>query len=391
MTSRERILNVLNRKTPDRIPWAPLIDGYYLSSVKQKINQVDAIRDFGGDVFARHIPTFKQTTANKSLAATRLGSSEDDNGSTNNISYTAGSKGDIEVSITEIDGNITEITKTPLGTLQSKFVRNEISPFIPFPTEHKIKTIEDLKIFRYVVENLEYEPTYNLFEKEEIYIGSDGLATTTSPSAPFHSLMEIEFGIENFYYMINDYQTELEELMDVMHERNKEIYKIIAASPAKVVIDYENTSTTTQSPAIYEKYVERQINDYVDILHKSDKILLIHMCGKLKGLEKQIARGGMDGIVDIAPQPTGDVSLGEARRMWGSDKIVMGGIDATAFKGLTPDGMSEYVKDILKDLGSGEGVLLGSADATPQGTSIENLRAVTEVVRECGKYPLNSK
>jgi uroporphyrinogen-III decarboxylase len=142
---------------------------------------------------------------------------------------------------------------------------------------------------------------------------------------------------------------------------------------------------------MYEKYVEPMIKDYADILHKSDKILFTHMCGKLKGLSKQIARSAMDGIVDIAPQPTGDVSLGEARRLWGSDKVVMGGIDATAFKGLTPDGIKEYVKDILKDLGTGEGVMLGSADATPQGAPIANMRAITEVVKEHGNFPLALK
>ena len=389
MTSRERILKVLRGKTPDRIPWTPLIDGYYLSLLNKTMNQVDAIRDFGGDVFARHIPTYKGVMPVKSFSSIILGSAVNDTGSSNeSYSQKVKGKGDIEVITEEKNGQISQTYKTPVGVIRSKYVRNENSPFIPFPTEHRIKTIEDLRVFRYIVENLEYEPMYEVFKKEDAYIGEDGLATTTGPTSPFHMLLEMEIGIENFYYMLWDYKAEVEELIEVMHERNKEIYLIIAASSAEVVIDYENTSTTTMSPDMYEKYCERHINNYADIMHKSSKIFLTHMCGTLKGLEKQLDRGRMDGIADIAPPPTGDATLAEAKRMWGRDKILMGGIDATAFKWLSPGELSQYVKDILKGIASGDGILIGSADATPQGTPIENLRAVSETIRKYGKYPL---
>jgi uroporphyrinogen-III decarboxylase len=387
MTSRERILNVLRGKTPDRIPWAPLIDGYYLSSYKKSNNQVDAILDFGGDVFARHIATYAGPV--RGASAIRLGSSKTAEVENKNyVDKAMSANGNVEIITVEKDGNITQTMNTSKGSLQCKWVRNEISPFIPFPTEYRLKTVEDIKIYEYVYENLEYEPLYDIFLQEDAYIGDDGLATTSSPSTPFHDLIEMEFGIENFYYMLYDYKTEVEELMEVMHEHKKKIYSIIATSPAEVVIGYENTSTTTTSPEMYEKYCEKQINEYAEILHKSGKLYLTHMCGKLKGLEKPIARGHMDGISDIAPSPTGDTTLGEARKMWGPDKIVMGGIDATAFKSLSPEGISQYVQEILKDIAPGNGVILCSGDATPQWTPFENLQSVTDIINRYGSYPI---
>lgn len=390
MTSRERILCALKREVPDRIPWTPLIDGYYLSSLEKPTNQVDAIRDFGGDIFARHIPTYKGVLSVRGLATIMLGSAKNNISSSNNsYSETVRGKGDIEVTTKESDGRISQIFKTPVGTIESKFVRNETSPFIPFTTEHCIKSIEDLRVFRYIFENTEYEPLYDVFVEEDAYIGDDGIGTTTSPTSPFHVLLEIEIGIENFYYMLWDHKSELEELMEVMHEQNKEAYSIIAASPAKVVIDYENTSTTTMSPDMFEKYCQPHINDYADIMHKTGKIFLTHMCGTLKRLEKQLADSRMNGIVDVAPPPTGDVTLGEAKKMWGANKILMGGIDSTAFKGLSPGELVEYVRDILKDIAPGDGIFIGSADATPQGTPIENMRAVSDAIAKYGKYPLS--
>ena len=376
MTSRERILRVLKGEMPDRIPWTPLLDPYYFSSLKEPLNQFDAVRAFGGDIFARHIAVLRE--------ALQTTVQTDENGNVTIRQECA--KGDIEIVTRKEKGFLTETSTTPIGVLQSKWVYNEHATYIPFPVEHKLKTAKDIGILKHICENIDFEPCYDVFDAADAEIGDDGIATATAPGTPFHDLLEGDFGIEKCYYMLYDFEYEMEELMETMHEQRKKAYGIIAKSPAQVVIGYENTSTTTMSPGMYEKYCERQINEYAEIMHKSGKIFLTHMCGKLKGLEKQLSRGQMDGIVDIAPEPTGDVSLGEARRMWVPGKIVMGGIDATQFKSLTPDEMTQYVKCVLMDIAPGSGVFLGSGDATPKGTPLENLQAITDAVNRYGRF-----
>lgn len=313
MTSRERILRVLHGEVPDRIPWTPLIDPYYLSSLTMPMNQFDAVRAFGGDIFARHVDVFRE--------AFQTSVEVHENG--NKVVRRVIPKADIEIITKIVEGCLTETSNTPIGVLQSKWIYNEHTPYIPFPVEHKLKTLHDVKILKYLSENIGFEPCYDLFEKADAEIGEDGLATATAPGTPFHDLLEEDFGIEKCYYMIYDHPHEMEDLMEIMHEQRKKAYMIVAGSPAQVVIGYENTSSTTMSPRMYEKYCETQINEYAEIMRKSGKIYLTHMCGKLKGLEKQLSRGHMDGITDIAPEPTGDVSIAEARRMWGPDKSVM--------------------------------------------------------------------
>ena len=61
MNSKERLLSVLRGKKSDRIPWAPLIDGYFLSFLKEKnieMNAVEALRYIGADILERHVPTY---------------------------------------------------------------------------------------------------------------------------------------------------------------------------------------------------------------------------------------------------------------------------------------------------------------------------------------------
>lgn len=381
MTGRDRIIGALQKKETDQVPWTPCLEGYYLSGLGKESNQVDAVREVGADVFARHVWTYRTAMEPVSTAQVEREAGWNPPRGSDKVVHEVSRRGDIEV-VTEVkDGHVTQTTITPVGELRCRWVYNEHATYIPFPVEHRVKTPEDLKVLRYEVEHLEYEPCYEFFTEMDAAIGESGIATTTSPACPFHLLLEDEIGLENFYYLLSDAPTEMEELMEIMHERHKEIYAIVAASPAWVSIDYENTSTTMMSPAMYEKYNEKQIGDYTEILHRSGKLLLAHMCGTLKGLEKQLARTHLDGIVDIAPKPTGDISLLEAARLWAPDKIVMGGIDATAFTGLTPTAMEAHAAAILDEVAGLRGVFLGSGDAIPKGTRPENLMAVSRAVK----------
>ena len=158
-----------------------------------------------------------------------------------------------------------------------------------------------------------------------------------------------------------------------------EAYQLIAKSPATVVINYENTSTTLVSPEIYEKYSLHYIDDYADIVHKKNKIYLTHRCGKLKGLADLLRRGKDDGIVDIAPKPTGNLNIWDAREAW-PDKIVQGGLDPTILTQWSTDRVRDYINLILNRTAGGDRLIIGTADATPKDAKIENLIAVGQVI-----------
>lgn len=374
MTSKERLLAVLRHKKPDRIPWAPLIDGYFTSSLPKnmEMNVVEALRYIGADIMERHVSTFTSLIRRSAEVTPKA----EETITQGNIKLTT-KKG-------EKKGEVLRIYETPLGILKERFIFTKTSPFIPFPLEHRIKKRKDLEIYKYFIENIKYEPYFNGFQKEADYIGDDGLATTSGPGTPLLALLQVDMGLERFYYYLSDYPQEMEELLAVMHERNKKVYRMIAKSPAEVVIDHENTSTTLHSPKMYERYCLKELNEYADILHKKNKIFLVHRCGKLKSLMDLLDKGKEDGIIDITPAPTGDLDIAEALKVWGKSKVVMGGIDPTAFTGLSSEGIKEYVKKLLKEVSPGDNFILGSADATPFGTPIENLKAITEVVKKCG-------
>jgi uroporphyrinogen-III decarboxylase len=376
MNSRERIMAALRHQETDRIPWSPLINGYYSMSLQEPLlgNDIEVQRAIGADIIERlrslvYIPMFPLFIPALEPLDRKY-----------------------QESTTEFDSVIIrEIRKgdqflrtyqTPVGDVRESYERRESSPWMAFPVEYKIKTLEDLKVYRYITEAQQHELSYTNFLEVDQEIGNDGIATTPGPISPFQMLLEVELGVENFYYFMADFPDEMEELMNIMHAKNLEACEIIAESPAEVVILYENTSTSYMSPTMFNRFILEHLNEYTDLYHKAGKIVLIHACGTLKDIVEELGLGRYDGFCDIAPPPTGDLDLAEAKEVWGNRKVAMGGIDATAFVTLSPEEMKKHVRHILQRISSHRGVILGSGDAVPPGTPLETLRAVTEAVEE---------
>jgi len=379
MTSRERLIATMSGQPYDRVPWAPAIDGYFLSSIPKSLHwdAVDVLRYIEADVMERHVPTYRCSIPFGALIYGQgYGKNEiypvDEKLRSRNVNVKQVRNKDI----------IFRIYETPIGSLTEKWVAKNSSPWMAFPIEYKIKSLEDIKIYKYILKEAVYRPDYQTFYKEQLRIGDDGIATTSAPCTSVQRLLEFEMGIEAFYHILTDHPSLVEELIELIRERNKEVYHIIARSPAKVVISYENTSTTYISPRIFENYILPEINEYAEILHSADKIFLTHMCGKIKNLAYLLKVGKQDGICDMAPPPTGDLTISQARRIWGSQKILIGGIDATLFLTRSGSQLKSYIKNLLHQIKSGDRTIIGSGDAVPYGTPLENLKMITKIVKD---------
>jgi len=359
MTSRERLMAVLTEEKPDRIPWSPLIDQYYLRSLPEqgyKFNLSEVFEFIKADLMERHVPIIKRRINN--------------------------------LEISETNNNLHKIItyRTPVGEISLIYTNTSTTSFV---SKHPIENTEDIKVFKYMTENTEYLPDYQTFIEEDSLIGEKGIATADGPLTPIQELLQHLMGVQIFVYILTDFPEELEELMNLMHEKNKEAYKLIAESPAKVIIDYEDTSTTVMSPSFYTKYSQLQLEEYSSILHKEDKIFITHMCGKLKSFGPLIKSGSMDGIDSVCPPTTGDVWPWEAHKLFGNKKIIIGGIEPPALSRMSVEETKNYIIQVLKGIAPGDRFILSTGDATSYGTPIENLLVVTKIIEEYGKYPIS--
>jgi len=353
----------------DRLPWSPLLDGYFLGP---QMDQITAFRRIRADAMLRNTVNYVGSLPVVTAVAPPGKS----------LPFTL----DIQMV-----GDETEVSYgTPVGTVTERFKMNEQSPNIPWVTKNKIQTVEDLKVLRWMYERAEFAPAPSLFETVDAKIGDDGIATISVVGTPLFWMLNFDVGVGNFWYLFSDHMSEVEETLEAAHEMYIRMFRAVAEGPGEVVIQYENLSSSLCSPEIWERYSFRHANEYADILHDAGKIFLQHNCGHLAAFGPKIGQLRIDGCVDIATPPTGTITFSSARNMWGPDKLVMGGIDATHFVGDTPEQMKGHVRELLRDMGTGRRMILGSGDATPKGTPWENLSAVTEVIEAETRFPLNS-
>ena len=357
MTARENILAVLNGRVPERIPYTPAVEGYVLKGLPDELKgmtQLEFLRHVNADVLLRHAPVYRA-----------------------DVTYTGG----VEISSEEDGGRITFVFKTPRGQMKEILQYTDTSPNIPFPLKRQVETLEDLKVLIYLMEHTDtaWGLTDDDYRKTEAEIGDDGVPTGSMPCTPGRMMIEGYCGVEHFYYLLADHPSEVEAAMALIHRDRKQLYETVCGSPVEIVIHYENTSTTTTSPRVYERYIAPYLDEYADMLHAAGKKMLIHNCGTLKGVADQLKRGRPDGICDIAPPPTGDLDLAEAQRLWQGKPLAIGGIDCTALAMWPEEKLRQFVRELLGRLAPG-GVMLGSGDAVPFGAKVENMRAVRDEI-----------
>lgn len=383
MTSRERIVAALKGQSIDRIPFVPLIGPYTVMEMPEEITgetrgigfdpqrMMAASRALGCDLMIRHVP-----------ATTPLGADVP------HLSLLGRFGPPIEAKAGFEQGQLTETLSTPIGSVTGTWKFTDRVGIIPHPVQHTVNSHEEMMIFHYAVDHLNKTPVIvdeDAFLEIDRAIGDDGIATASMSNSPFMFLIEMAWGLENTYYLLNDHREEVEEILEKLHASLRRYVEVIAASPAQIVIQYENTSSTLLSPEIFRRYCLPYLNTYADILREAGKIYLVHMCGKLHAFVDEIGSGRFHGITDIAPQPTGDLPLDEAAAKL-PGKAVIGGIDPTVFISHDPEFVKSEISDLIKRIKPFKGVLLGSADVTPRGTPVENFRLIRTLVDTHGTY-----
>ncbi|MHB1455488.1 MAG: uroporphyrinogen decarboxylase family protein [Armatimonadota bacterium] len=308
MTNRERLLAILNRQPTDKPCWTTLIDA------KTRSEMPDQVRNMTHIDFYRFI----------GCSVLQLGPYGLEMQNQMPPPYRFNSQNMIEKYEHMSDGSIRIIREMDLGVLEVVYKDGH-------PTKYPVQTIDDIRLLKkiwlnsyYIIDTASVAAYYDLISDE---IGDSGIYAETMQPSPVQQLIENEMGLETFYYMLQDYPSEMEELLEIMHSRRKEEYEIVSKySSADVIIPIENTSSLMTSPVIFRKFSQRHLKDYAEIAHNSNKKIVVHMCGHLKDLLDDIAIIGVDGINGLTPPSVGNTTFEEALDVLGEHFIILGGI-----------------------------------------------------------------
>ena len=305
MTGKERINNILQKKSGNSICWTSLLEPQRMKDMPEGVKNLSPIE------FYRHI----------GCDTMFLGTG----GCEGVFSPCQFIQPEMGKEIIDSAGQISMTTKTKWGVLTETFQNGH-------PVKYPVETIEDLRIFKNIYLNSYYEESKNddyekNIRKMESLIGEDGIMVEAVEASPVQVLLEYACGMMNFYSLYQDHPEEIHELLDIMHACRRQEYEIMGRrTPWSCVVPMENTSTMMISPQLYEKLSLPQISDFVSIMHKHGKLAVLHMCGHIKNLLPLFKDTGCDGINAVTPPPLGDTPFEDVLDCLGEDFIILGGL-----------------------------------------------------------------
>ena len=370
LTPRERLLAVLRHGVADRLPWAPKFSTWFQAHERRGDlptilrgceHWYDAARLLGVDIFDKCGPVYRPRFAS--------------------------------VRVTEDLRGRYRVTRhiTPLGELST--VREEVEDYAHtvYLVEYPIKRAEDLRIYRYLLEDTVYEPCYEDFLEADRRIGDDGLTMTNLPDSPLHRIFVDLMGYEVGSYAFADDPKGMDGLCQHILEKNEEAYRTALDSPAEVLLTPENTNSDFESPALFRRYAFPTFKRASDLAHAHGKLHWVHACGKLRALLPQFLESGIDGVESLTPPPYADTPLDLARATWHGRITIDGGISPHLLvEDLAPGELDAEVVDLLRRMAPGDNFVLSVSDDTPTNARLERIIRIGELVREYGKLPIDA-
>jgi len=300
VTGRERLTAVLRKQPKDRLPWTTLVDNATLGGLPETLRGnwgIDFYRHLGCDVFLLNGWGTPHSFRSPELRWPN----------------------DVRVCREQDGGRTVTQWETPLGTLTGVRDRGH-------PVKYPVDSLEAVRIFRQMWEGasfVEHDDSPVLAALNTL-VGDDGVVTRFWGPSTIPRLLEEDMGTENFYYLMFDYPADMKGLIETIHERELEAFRILARGPCESVTLCENTSTYYISPEIYRQYNMPHQRDFVERVKAAGKTAILHMCGHVRDILPLIKETGCDGIHALTPPPTGNTPFEVALDVLGEDLIILG-------------------------------------------------------------------
>ena len=275
---------------------------------------------------------------------------------------------DFNVKFTWENGQAVETRtySTPVGSVTQR-TRKDPAYASDWIEKFYISSLEDYKIVQFVVENTVFRSNEKGFHERKQDLAEDGVVLARVDRSPFQKLLIELAGPERF---LVDLRTEPEpvlELLDALDRRIDEVFARVCESEAEVIWQPDNITCEMTSPAMFEKFCLPYYAKHAKCLHERDKVLLVHMDGRLRAIKEMIARCPIDGIESFSlPQIGGNLSIAEAKAAW-PGKLVLPNFPsplATRDEGV----IMTFLDELIGNFGANTPFMLQVSEDIPPGT-----------------------
>ena len=148
--------------------------------------------------------------------------------------------------------------------------------------------------------------------------------------------------------------------------------------------DYGFNSGPFVSPAAFARIYAPAMKRMCEIVHEAGLPYLFHSCGNNRLILDQMVDAGMDAYQAIQPVER----IEEIKQLYGDRLALWGGVSTDTLRRGTPDEVRHQALFTLKHCAPGGGLILSSSHSLVVGAPAANYRAMIEIARERGSYPI---
>lgn len=277
--------------------------------------------------------------------------------------------------------------KTPKGELR------QVQRFSPdtgmwYTEEHMVKDVADLPLLAAVFEDQEVAlnpDAVAMLTARQALIGDDGLMQFALSGTPLGQMIRVHAGVETVAYLYADGAAEMHALFAVMEEAHREQFALTAAQPfADCLLTMDDTSTTTQSPAMFEEFCLAYTDRMADVVHAAGKFYFHHSCGLIHDLLPLYRQTKMDAVHGYTCKPLGDVTVADKTLMGGKIVPIAGMIQIFGSMDDRAE-VADSIATMFAEAAPGDQVIFSIA-ADPEKTVEETAFIVDECKRHQRRY-----
>jgi len=372
MTNRERILAILDGKTPDRIPWVPRLRIWYeahrrggtLPEPYRQWSLREVERDLFGGTAARDAFVYRTEIREVEIRPHRIGKME----------------------------TLTQYV-TPVGTVTTRLRSTErlrSQGIQDAEVEFMLKSREDYAVVEYIIEHTHYLPTFEEYGRYEREVGEDGYPMVNCGDCPFHYWLRTLVGYDRGYYHLADYANEVERLLGAITDCwRQRLWPAMLDSPARLLMHGHHLSSQMTPPPLFDRYILPYYQDMSPRFRDRGKVLALHGDNDTRAILSHIERAGFGMVECFATHPMVPTTLAEARAAWGDRVIIFGGVPSVILEEpFTDEQFEAYMDELFRTIAPGKAFILGVADNVMPGAKIERVRRITELVRRHRTLPI---
>ena len=373
LTPRDRLLRVLQRKVPDRVPVSPDVScmmpvRYTGKPFWEVLVNEDPL------LWQAHLELQKRFGYDM-IHGAGLGSGPDDPASEREV-----------VARTEEQWVEEEILHTRKGILSRRtlYPRSK-SPWIikPLVTDPE----DEVEALLCTLTDPWRRDSSHALEVRAA-IGDNGIFTSGTP-VPLawwlYTRRRLSESILDFY----DRRSLVERAMGAYAEWALELLRCTCEilHPDLLMFSGSVASMSVVSPDLYRRYALPFLRQAVDLARSYGVFTGVHMCGRCRAALPMLADSGVDLVEPLESPPGGDVTLAEVKKEHGHRFCLKGNVNTfdTLAKG-TPDDVIAEARRCIADAGVSGGFILSTGDQVAGDTPEENFVALVRAAREHGVY-----